>query len=346
MLPSTATDLAFLTRLSRSSTPRSSLQECRYRSRTEEVRGSNPLTSTPNLAGQSVASVERAALTACCGRSTAASSSRSPAQEARSDQATRPWPHMMTTERSRHLAAHLGSPTNGRSARACGLSWSATRKPSHRPTTSHNDGRVQADASPGPARPAQPRSPVPTSRSWTRRASTPTPTIRATRLPAPPTPSTTSPRSDTADAGTHGHRTPTPDTGRRTLRCPHRTLDTGRVDRQAWKTGRPHRTLDAGPLAEDVDTLTKARPASASPDHHALRPRWATQRCSCGQRLRRLATITARRWGHLPARDCLLPCRVAARSLCRLSRASVHCCPRSDSRVLRKVMRPRRMRWY
>jgi hypothetical protein len=34
-------------------------------SRTEEARGSNPLTSTPNLAGQSVASLKRAALTAC-----------------------------------------------------------------------------------------------------------------------------------------------------------------------------------------------------------------------------------------------------------------------------------------
>src|SRR5215218_10157205 len=47
MLPFTATDLGFLTRLPQFSTPRSSLQECRCRSRTEEARGSNPLTSTP-----------------------------------------------------------------------------------------------------------------------------------------------------------------------------------------------------------------------------------------------------------------------------------------------------------
>ena len=60
-------------------------------SRTEEARGSNPLTSTPNLAGQSVASVERAALTAGRGRATAASASRSPARKARSNQVTRPW---------------------------------------------------------------------------------------------------------------------------------------------------------------------------------------------------------------------------------------------------------------
>jgi len=60
-------------------------------SRTEEVRGSNPLTSTPNLPGQSVASAERAALTARCGRTAAASASPSPAGKAHSDHATRPW---------------------------------------------------------------------------------------------------------------------------------------------------------------------------------------------------------------------------------------------------------------
>jgi hypothetical protein len=47
-------------------------RNARYRSRTEEARGSNPLTSTPNTAGQSVVSVERAALTACWGRAGAA----------------------------------------------------------------------------------------------------------------------------------------------------------------------------------------------------------------------------------------------------------------------------------
>jgi hypothetical protein len=44
----------------------------RYRSRTEEARGSNPLTSTPNTAGQSVASAERAALSPFRGRAGAA----------------------------------------------------------------------------------------------------------------------------------------------------------------------------------------------------------------------------------------------------------------------------------
>ena len=40
--------------------------------RTEEVRGSNPLTSTPNLAGQSVAGFKRATLAAFWGRAGAA----------------------------------------------------------------------------------------------------------------------------------------------------------------------------------------------------------------------------------------------------------------------------------
>ena len=73
----------------------------------------------------------------------------------------------------------------------------------------------------------------------------------------PPPRSLTSLRPDTADAGTHGQRTPTgdrtPNTGDRpadtwTLRRPHRTLDTGRVDRQAWTlvAGTGHWTPDAG----------------------------------------------------------------------------------------------------
>jgi hypothetical protein len=38
-----------------------------------------------------------------------------------------PRPPMMTTERSRHLAAHPGSSTNGRSSRASGPFWSVTQ---------------------------------------------------------------------------------------------------------------------------------------------------------------------------------------------------------------------------
>src|SRR5215211_7832907 len=71
--------------------------------RTEEARGSNPLTSTPNLAGQSVASVELAALTTWCGCAAAASSSRSPAGRLAETRRLDPRPHTATTERSRHL---------------------------------------------------------------------------------------------------------------------------------------------------------------------------------------------------------------------------------------------------
>src|SRR5829696_9104821 len=66
------TDLAFLTRFHCPEHHEVRYVNARYRSRTEEARGSNPLTSTPNTAGQSVASVEQAALTACWGRAGAA----------------------------------------------------------------------------------------------------------------------------------------------------------------------------------------------------------------------------------------------------------------------------------
>ena len=53
----------------------------------------------------------------------------------------------------------------------------------------------------------------------------------------------------------------------------------------------------AGREAKDTDTLTKARPASAPPGPPCpAGARWATPPCSCGQRLRGLATMTARRW--------------------------------------------------
>jgi hypothetical protein len=72
------------------------------------------------------------------------------------------------------------------------------------------------------------------------------------------------------------------DTGRR-----HRTPDSGQrtADRQAWtlvaRTG--HRTL-----AQDVDRVTKARPASGplGPPRRAT-AHWDAQPCSCGRRLRR-----------------------------------------------------------
>jgi hypothetical protein len=79
--PARAADLAFLTRLHSSQRRDVPRRTARSRSRTEEARGSNPLTSTPILAGQSVASLERATLAACCGRAAAANSSRQSSRE-------------------------------------------------------------------------------------------------------------------------------------------------------------------------------------------------------------------------------------------------------------------------
>ena len=80
------------------------------------------------------------------------------------------------------------------------------------------------------------------------------------RLPAPPPPSTTS-WPDTVDAGTHGHRTPTLDTGHRT--SGRSDILTGHWTAAAWTGTRDagHPTPDTGhrTLAEDTDTLTKAQ---------------------------------------------------------------------------------------
>jgi hypothetical protein len=105
----------------------------------------------------------------------------------------------------------------------------------------------------------------------------------------PPPRCMTSLRPDTADAGTHGHRTP--DTGHRTadtwtLRRPHRTLDTGRLDRHAWtlvaRTG--HWTPDAGRGHRQGDEGTAGSRTSwaTTPSDPAGTPK----PCSCGRRLR------------------------------------------------------------
>jgi hypothetical protein len=118
----------------------------------------------------------------------------------------------------------------------------------------------------------------------------------------PPPPSRTSLRSKTADAGTHGHRTP----DAWTLRRPHRTLDTGRVDRHAWtldaRTGR--RTPDAGRGRGHGDEGTAG-----------VRTSWATtpNGLTLGHPTVFLCTAPAAlgnhdgsALGHLPERDCLL----------------------------------------
>jgi hypothetical protein len=167
-----------------------------------------------------------------------------------------------------NLAAHPAPYRRTILARGCVLS--ATRSPCHCPTTSHDDGQVQTDTSAGPAQPAPASSArlrlgQTTSRSWTQRATTPTPAIPAVRRPAPPPRCITSLRPDTADAGTHGHRTP--DTGQRT---PGRSdARTGHWTPVAWTGTRGHWSLapDTGrrTLAEDTDRVTKARPAAGPP---------------------------------------------------------------------------------
>jgi hypothetical protein len=93
----------------------------------------------------------------------------------------------------------------------------------------------------------------------------------------------------TPDGGHPDAQTPTPDTGQRSR------------DRRTWTLDAPdtgHRTQ-----AEDVDTMTKARPASST--SWAATPTaapWDAQPCSSGQRSRRLATVTAQRVGHLRVR--------------------------------------------
>src|SRR5215211_2432659 len=185
--------------------------------RTEEARGSNPLTSTPNLAGQSVASVEPATLTAGCGRAAAATSSHSAAQRLSEASRPRPRPHTMTTQRGHHQL-----PSDGRSSRASSLSRSAWPSANHLPRRRPSPSRPFA----GPARPApassarlQPR--ADDAPSWTWRATTPTPAIPSRTAAGP----TATPRYLIAV----GHR------GHRDAQTERRTLDT-------WTLRRPHRT--------------------------------------------------------------------------------------------------------
>jgi hypothetical protein len=205
----------------------------------------------------------------------------------------------MTTERGRHLAAHPSSPTNGRSSPASGPPGRPRGRPRHGPpppTTTAKSTPTPPLAQHGLH---QPRSPG--SDSGRRRAgrghggrprrprpSQPRGCLPHRRPPRPPgrTPRTRNPRTPdaTLDTGA-GHldaQTPAPDTGHRSRgHCP-----------LAPDTGHSHRTLDT--RTGRADRVTKARPASAPPG--PLRPaaaRWDAQPCSCGQRLRRLATMTA-----------------------------------------------------
>jgi hypothetical protein len=144
-----------------------------------------------------------------------------------------------------------------------------------------------ADPGRPPSRPAH----CPTTRATT------SPAIAAVRLPAPPSPSMTS-RSDTADTGAHGHRTPHP--GQRTADTRTLSRHTGhwtavRVDRHArTPDARSLRTPDAGRGRGHGDEGTAGTRTSwaAAPNGGAL----DTQPCPSGQRPQRVATMTAQRW--------------------------------------------------
>jgi hypothetical protein len=198
------------------------------------------------------------------------------------------------------------APTNERSWRAPGLSWSATRSswplpnhlPRRRPSPNRNlrwpstacasfehEAPTQADHEPGMdtagdhADPGHPSHRLPAHR----------------RAPGPHSGRTQRTRQ-CSDTG-RPHRTPTPDPGQRTPGrsdgTGHRTPVAGTGKRGHWTlapdTG--HRTLDTGhwTLAEDADRVTTARPASGPPGPpRRATARWDAQPCSCGRRLRAL----------------------------------------------------------
>jgi hypothetical protein len=183
--------------------------------------------------------------------------------------------------RRRQASPRTGSP-NERSWRAPGLSWSATR--SSWPLPNHLPRRR-----PSPNRNL--RWPSTASRSWTQRATTPTPAIPAIglsahrRAPGPHSGRTQRTRQRT-DTG-RPHRTPTPDPGQRT---PGRSDGTGHWTPIAGTGKRGHWTLapDTGhwTLAEDADRVTTARSASGPPGPPCrATARWDAQPCSCGRRL-------------------------------------------------------------
>jgi hypothetical protein len=147
--------------------------------------------------------------------------------------------------RRRQASPRTGSP-NERSWRAPGLSWSATR--SSWPLPNHLPRRR-----PSPNRNL--RWPSTASRSWTQRATTPTPAIPAIglsahrRAPGPHSGRTQRTRQRT-DTG-RPHRTPTPDPGQRT---PGRSDGTGHWTPIAGTGKRGHWTLapDTGHRTPDT----------------------------------------------------------------------------------------------
>jgi hypothetical protein len=164
--------------------------------------------------------------------------------------------------RRRQASLRTRLPTDERSSRAPGLSWSATRSswplPNHLPRRQPSSNRRLGWPSTACAGfETRRRLRQTTSRSWTQRATTPT---------RPSQPYGCLPTAALQDLTSAGHsargnaQTPDADTGR---------PDSGHLDAQTPALDTGHRTL-----AEDVDRVTTARPASGPP----APPRRATAR--------------------------------------------------------------------
>jgi hypothetical protein len=179
----------------------------------------------------------------------------------------------------------------------------------------HDDGQVQTNASAGPAAPAPASSArrrlrQTTSRSWTQRATTPTPAIPAIRLPA---------HAALQDLTSAGHsargnaQTPDADTGRR-----HRTPDSGHLDAQ---TPAP----DTGNWTGTRGT-PDARTGHWTPDAGHERGHGEGQHSRHPDLLGRHAEQP-----HAETRTRVVPSHhhAAAWSPRRPGRASAHCCPRT-----------------
>jgi len=170
--------------------------------------------------------------------------------------------------------------------------WPARRSNRARcPSASHNDGQVQPDVAAGPARPA----PAQTLRLGLGQLPEPFADVAGRPDSGPPGRVAACPAdalhevtgADTADTDA-GRRTSTP--GHWTPRHP----DIGHRTRGHRMRG--HRTPDTWTLTEDADRVTKTRQACGQ-----LGPMTSRRPAGCrtvflwGQRMRRAATITARR---------------------------------------------------
>jgi hypothetical protein len=184
-----------------------------------------PSPPPPTLQVRASPTSSGAALTAARGRAAAASARRSPARKARSDQATRPGPLAMTTERGRRLRSELRVRCDARQSRP-------------EATLGQADGRaVRGYGRTARSRPllavwlpaastCPTESPVQTPRTRTRNVWTP---MRGTGRPHPDI------GQRTRGHRMRGHWTVTPDTGHRASDTGHRTC--GRD--QVRGTGRP-----------------------------------------------------------------------------------------------------------